>query len=176
MDLSETTHAQHRAELTLMQATLDGQDFTTELLAPSDDLPLATLLVAFGEDELERSRTMSVAIMPFGDDEFSATEFIQFYVPMPFPAERAKMSELGHAIAIVNGAMAVGHFGVRGSELFFRYMLALDASSVLDDAMLIELVTMLAFHQEHFGDYLEGVIDGEVAVEVLPKLIERSGP
>ncbi|MDH3755889.1 MAG: hypothetical protein OEU32_18660 [Acidimicrobiia bacterium] len=174
MDLSDAVHAQHLAELALMDAAMQAEDFTTELLHPSDELPIASLLVALGEDDEQRQRAMSISIMPFDEADFTATQFIQFYVPIPFEVTSDKMGDLGHAIAIVNGAMALGHFGVRGNELFYRYMLAADAGDVISSEMLIELVSMMAFHQEHFADYLEGVLDGEIELVILPKLIQQS--
>ena len=159
-----------------MRATLNGAGYSTELIPANDELPVSALIVDLGEDDLERRRMMSISVMPFGDDQFAATSFVQYYVRLPFEAERSRMDELGHAIAIVNGAMALGHFGVRGTELFYRYMHAQSSSATTDDALLLELLPMLIFHQEHFGDYLEGVLDDEVAVAVLPKLIAQSDP
>lgn len=176
MELDDVTHAHHEAELGLMQATLEAEDFVTQFLGAGDELPVAALVVALGVDDKERQRLMTVSIMPFGDDDFPATSFVQFYVPMPFRAPADKMGDLGHAMAVVNGAMALGHFGVRGGEVFFRYMLAYDSATTVDGDMLIELMTMLTFHQEHFADYLEGVLEGEVSLQVLPQLINQTNP
>jgi len=40
--------------------------------------------------------------------------------------------------------------------------------------MLGELMPMLVFHQEHFSDYLEGVLDDEISLSILPDLVNRS--
>jgi hypothetical protein len=176
MELNDLIHAQHRAELGLMKTMLDAEDFTTEFIEASDELPVAALVIDLGQDDLERQRLMTVSVMPFGDDQFAQTNFIQFYVPMPFKASPGTMGDLGHAIAVVNGAMAVGHFGVRGSEVFFRYMLSYDSGTTIGSGMLLELMSMLMFHQEHFADYLEGVLDGEISLAVLPKLIAQTDP
>jgi hypothetical protein len=166
----------HAAELGLMQASLRAAGYPTELLPVSDELPVTSLVVDLGDDDMDRRRFMTISIMPFGDDQFAATEFIQFYVPMPYTAPPGTLDELGHAMAVINAAMAVGHFAVRGSELFYRYMLALDSSATIGDAMLGELFALLVFHQEHFSDYLEGVLDGEISLLVLPELISSSDP
>ena len=171
MELPDSVNKQHMAELALMQPVFTDAGYPAQLVEASDDLPLSTLIVSLGADDRDRQRTMTVNIMPFGDDKFASTTFIQFYVPMPFPVDSSKMDDLGHAIALVNGAMAVGHWAVRGSELFFRYMLALSSSATVDNDMLGELASMLIFHQEHFADYLEGVLDDEVSLLVLPKLL-----
>ena len=42
---------------------------------------------------------------------------------------------------------------------------------MIDDDMIGELVSFVDFHQEHFGDYLEGVIEDEVSVLVLDRVL-----
>jgi hypothetical protein len=171
MELPDSVNKQHMAELALMLPVFTEAGYHAELIEANDDLPLSTLVVGLGDDDRGRARSMTVNIMPFGDDSFASTTFIQFYVPMPFQVDGTKMGDLGHAIALVNGAMAVGHWAVRGSELFFRYMLAFASNATVDNDMLGELVPMLIFHQEHFADFLEGVLDDEVSLLVLPKLL-----
>jgi hypothetical protein len=176
MDLSDLMHQQHRAELGLLSVTLQQAGFSTEFLSAGDELPVGALVVDLGADEHDRPHLMTISIMPFGDDQFGATQFFQFYTALPFSPARAQMGDLGQAIAIVNGAMAIGHFGVRRGELFYRYMLAIDSSTTIGSEMLIELMSLLTFHQEHFGDYLEGVLDGQISLAILPKLIEQTDP
>lgn len=174
--MNDAINSMHLAELGLMQATIRAGGMSAELLPVSDELPVSSLVVDLGQDDLERRRFMTISIMPFGDDQFAATQFIQFYVPMPYTAPPDRLDDLGHAMAVINGAMAVGHFAVRGTELFYRYMLTMSTSSSLDDDVLGELLPLLMFHQEHFSDYLEGVLDGEVSLMVLADLIAASDP
>ena len=174
MPLPDMIHQQHLAALTLMSSTLHAAGMTTQLIEANDELPVSALVVDLGADELDRKRSMTISIMPFGDDTFAATQFIQFYVPMPYAVTRDQRGDLGQAMAVVNGAMAVGHFAWRGKEIFYRYMLSLSSSAFIDDAMLGELMPMLVFHQEHFSDYLEGVLDDEISLSILPDLVNSS--
>lgn len=175
MTASDPIALQHQAELGLVQATLSEAGFATELFPVSDELPVTSLVVDLGQDDLERTRSMTISIMAFSDDQFASTQFVQFYVPMPYEAPSDRLGDLGHAMSIVNGAMAVGHFAVRGTELFYRYMLAMPSSQVMSDDLLGELLPLLMFHQEHFSDYLEGVLDDEISLLVLPEIIAASG-
>jgi hypothetical protein len=171
MALPDSLSKQHMAELSLIQPVFTEAGYPAQLVAANDELPLSSLVVDLGTDDADRPRFMAVSIMPFGDHSFPSTTFTQFYVQLPFAFDASQLGDLGHAIALINGAMAVGHFAVRGDELFFRYMLASGSGTTVDSAMLSELVPMLIFHQEHFADYLEGVLDGEVSLLVLPKLL-----
>jgi len=176
VEVSDAMNSQHIAHLTLIRSSLGEAGFDSHLIEADDELPVSTLVVGLGADDLERARSMTISIMPFGDDQFAATQFIQFYAPMPYRAPRGRLGDLGHAMAVINGAMALGHFAVRGDELFFRYMLSLSSAGTIDPDMLLELMSMLVFHQEHFSDYLEGVLDGEISLLVLADVIAQSQP
>ena len=173
-DVSPVTIARNEAELELMSSALRGQGHATELLEAGEHLPIPTLLVALGTDEQERDRTLGVSVMPFGEDGLAATDLVQFYVQMPFTLTEVVRTDLLAATAIVNAQMAIGHFAIRGDELFYRYVLATPNDETVDDALLGELVQLVAFHQEHFGDYLEGVIDGDIDLRVLPEVIAQT--
>jgi hypothetical protein len=166
-------HLEHAAELSTLAGALEAAGFATHLLERGDGLELTTLMVAFGKDDEDRDRAAAISIMPFSADQLAATQFTQFYMPMPFKVGDAR-AEVAQAASIVNVAMAVGHFAVRDDELFYRYMLASPRGASLDPDMVAELVTMLQFHQEHFGDYLEGVNDGEIDLSVLPDVIAQT--
>ncbi|MEC7374717.1 MAG: hypothetical protein VX742_06095 [Actinomycetota bacterium] len=166
---SPLVHAQHRAELSLVAGGLSGS-YPTEILDPSDALPLTTLIVDLGPDGDDRQRTMSVNVMPLED--FDAVTFLQFFVPMPFEVPAAQVVNAGYAAAKVNAALALGHFAVSDSgEVYFRYMQAFSSSTTADPAASAQIVTMLDFHQETFGDVVQGVADGEIDVAVVDQVI-----
>ena len=166
---SPLVHAQHRAELSLVAGGLSGS-YPTEILDPSDALPLTTLIVDLGPDGDDRQRTMSVNAMPLED--FDAVTFLQYFVPMPFEVPAAQVVNAGYAAAKVNAAMALGHFAVSDSgEVYFRYMQAFSSSTTADPAASAQIVTMLDFHQETFGDVVQGVADGEIDVAVVDQVI-----
>jgi len=166
--------ARHEAQLTIMAAALRHEGREMRLVEANDDNPVPTLLVALGADEEARDRTLAMSLMPFGDEGLAATDLLQFYVQLPFDLTADTRTDVMAATADVNAAMAVGHFAVRKSELFYRYVMATPNNGTVDDELLVELVNLIDFHQEHFGDYLEGVATGEIAVQVLAEVIAQS--
>jgi len=167
---SPLVHAQHRAELSLVAGGL-ADSYPAEILDPGDALPLTTLIVDLGPDGDDQQRSMSINVMPLGDD-FDDVTFLQFYVPMPFSVPGAQAVNVGYAAAKVNAAMALGHFAVSDSgEVYFRYMQAFSAATAADPAVSAQIVMMLDFHQETFGDVLQGVADGEIDVGVVDQVI-----
>ncbi|WP_157041778.1 hypothetical protein [Nitriliruptor alkaliphilus] len=173
-DAPAATLARHDALLTLLADTLTADERGTRLIGPDEGLPVPTLLVALGADDEGRDRTMGITILPFDEGAFDATDLMQFYVRMPFEVPDGRRTEVMAATAMVNASMAVGHFAVRGDELYYRYVLALPNNAVADEDMFGELVALLAFHQETFGDYFEGVVDGEIPLALLPDVLEQT--
>lgn len=171
MDLPDAVNKQHLAELSLVRPVFSELGLPAALVEADDDHPLSELEVDLGTDDLDRQRTMHVRLVPAGDDQFAATTYVEFTVVMPYVVTSEKSGEVGEAIALVNDELAVGTFSQRGSEVRYRYVLTADSSSTVSDAVLADLVPLLVFEQEHFSDYLEGVLDDEVSLLVLPKLL-----
>lgn len=164
----ELMRIEHEAQLDLIAQALAARDVETQLLAAGDELPVSTLMVGLGTD-----RTLAVSIMPFSTDDLGATQLVQFYVQLA-AVDAEHLASVQQAAAIINGAIAIGHFGTQAEQLFYRYVLAMPASQTFDVDMVIELIGLLSFHQEHFGDYFDGIIEGEIAVSILPDLLTQT--
>lgn len=171
--VSPVLQARFEALLGLFEDALEG-DYATKVVGPQEGLPVPTLLVSFGADDKERDRTLGITVVPFDEDSLEATDLVQFYVRMPFEVPAQRRTEVMAATAAVNAAMAIGHFAVRGTELYYRYVLALPNDTVADASMLLELVALVSFHQETFADHLEGILEGEITLSLLPDILERT--
>jgi hypothetical protein len=175
MEPDAFTHAQHRAELSVLAEIFGESDYTTQLVDPQPELPLTSLLVALPEDDEGRGRTMSVNVMPLGDGDFDDITFVQFFVAMPFAVPDDRRIDVAAAATKVNGAMALGHFGTRPDvDLFFRYMYVMPSSRSFEAKATTELITMMVFHQEYFADILEGVATSEISVHLVDKILADS--
>lgn len=175
-DLSPLNRAKHIAELGFLENALraSGRD-ETDLVEPeaADELP--TLLISLGDDDEHRPRVLHVRIIPLDEEESDATRFVELYVPLPFEVPDEKLSELREALSIVNEHLAIGHFGLmRDGSLYYRYVLATPLVQMIDDEVFVELVAFVDFHQDHFADYLEGVVADEISLLVLDEVIRES--
>jgi hypothetical protein len=165
--------ASHRATLTFIQTAAETAGYTTSLADPGGDEP--TLIVLFDADEEQRQRSLRMTFVPAAG-ELDATELIQLFSPLPFAASPAMLADIRQAVAIVNEYCGLGGFGVQTDGTpYFRYTLAVARHPSIDDAMITEVIQFVEFHQEHFGDFLEGVADGAIAIEVLDAVIAAAG-
>lgn len=154
------------AELGLMEAPLHeaGRDVSL-------DEDGARLVIKLDDDE-GRVRLMTIAMVPFGEPGESALRLVRFDVAYPFRADEDTVDDVALALPTLTGELAVGGIVADADgSLHLRYTLAADAVSLIADEALVELVELIDFQQERFGDYLEGVCTGDVAVEVLPQVI-----
>ncbi len=157
------------AELGLMEAPLHEAGRHVSL-----DEDQARLVIELDDDE-GRARRLTIAMVPFGEPGESALRMIRFDVTFPFTADDDTKDDVALAIPVISAELAIGGFAADADgSLHLRYTLAADAVSLVADEALVELVELLDFQQERFGDYLEGVCTGDVAVEVLPQVISAA--
>lgn len=169
--MDELTQLENAAQLGTLQAALTAKGISSQLIDPNEQLPVATLMIDVGPDDEERQRILAASIMPLGDDDLEHTQLVQFYAQMPFEIDDDSLGVVQKACAIINPSLAVGHFGMQQGQLFFRYVMAMPSDRSFDVDMTIELIALLAFHQEHFGDFFEGLVDDEITLSVLPDLL-----
>ena len=174
-ELDSLVGERRRAKLALMQVALQQAGYDTTLFEASPERAAPTVVVSLDADEEKRPREMNVTIMPLGSEDADATEFVQFFLQYPFVVGEDVRSAVREAATIVNNHLAVGHFGLDATgAVFFRYVLATPLNAMLDNHLLVELMTFLDYTQQQFGDYLEGVADDEISVLVLDDVIRTA--
>ncbi|MFT6763486.1 MAG: hypothetical protein ACJAXA_002144 [Candidatus Aldehydirespiratoraceae bacterium] len=171
--IDELTHAEHASQLGLLGAYLKASDINSELIDPGPELPVTTLMISLAADDEGRERTLAVSIMPLGDD-LESLQLVQFYVQMPFVVAKDDRAMIERATATVNGALAIGNFGVHSNQLFFRHVHAMPSDQTFEEASSVELVGILAFHQEHFGDYFEGLLNDDFPLSSLASVLAET--
>lgn len=169
--IDELTHAEHASQLGLLGAYLTARGIPSDLVDPGPELLVTTLMIGLEQDDEGRDRVLAVSIMPLGSD-LESLQLVQYYVQMPFEVKTVdELAMIERATAVVNGAVAIGNFGMQGSQLFYRYVHAMPADQTFEDDAAVELVGILAFHQEHFGDYFEGLLNDDFPLSTLPSVL-----
>lgn len=175
-DLSPLVRAQHVAELSILKLALErsGRDDLSLVEQPTDGSP-PHLVVPFGNDDMDRPRDLHVTFIPLDADEADSSRFVELFVPLPLEVSADRVDDLQRAIAMVNEHLALGRFGLsRDAHPYFRYVLTSPVSGLIDGEMFVELVAFVEFHQDHFTDYLEGVVEGVIDLHVLHAVIDQS--
>jgi hypothetical protein len=168
--LNDLQRAQAVVELGVVEVGIAALGYETAITEGSGET-VPELVVELGADEQDRPRRLHMSYVPT-EGGMEHVSLLQFHAPLPFPTPSEKLGELRTAVAIVNEHIGLGRFGMHNDGgLYFNYVLAAPRFTMTDDDMIGELVQFVDFHQEHFGDYLEGVAEDEVSVLVLDRII-----
>jgi hypothetical protein len=159
----DALRAQLAAELALIESVVRDLGYDTTL---DDQADPPMLGVDLGDDD---QRVMVITIR--SDGLFADTEDVHLNVVLPFTVPPDRTDDVEHAITIVNRVVDTGRFELAGTAVALEHAVTVDASATIDDGLVRELVTTLADEQQRFGDYLHGVVDGEIAVAVLADVI-----
>lgn len=134
---------------------------------PGSDVDEGELLVDLGAEPDEQLVT---AVRLVGSD--SALRLVQVESTYPFRAERPDEVRLAGALLAphhVLGRTVVGDDGSVGH----RYALPVATDEPFPAALLTQVVSVLAYEAIHFGDYLEALCCGDVALAQFTELVER---
>jgi hypothetical protein len=97
----------------------------------------------------------------------------------PFGATKENLSDVRLAAAECTQYLVLGHFEVDDDgSLHLRYSTLVDDAAPPADAVLEQIVGLLDFQQQHFGDYLERICSGAITIDLFPDLVangEASG-
>jgi hypothetical protein len=137
----------------------------------SGDDALAELALPI--DELGRERPMWISTHAIQHELGPSSSLLaSFVVDLPYSPEPDRLDEVYRATAIINSHRPVGHFEVKpDGALSFRYALVVGIEQLPDAQVLLDLIALLTQQQFTFGDYLEGVCEGEVSVYILDEVL-----
>lgn len=105
-----------------------------------------------------------------------SSRFIKFAAQLPYSPTADQLPDVFQAIAILNERLQIGRFGinVEKMQLSYKYILSMPNNTAISPELLTELMALMMFEQEYFGDYLEGVCHHEISVFILDDLIDQT--
>lgn len=164
MTFSDSTALRYTAELSVLGGLLEEAEIPSELIEPTEELPLPVLLVRLPADEAGRERLLHVSFIPA--EELESVHLLQWLYQMPFHTEGADSPGtvgLERLLVRVNTLTAVGHFGMNGdNEVHFRHIHALPADRTADREELLELLAVYTLMLNMFSPGLEEVAEGRM--------------
>jgi hypothetical protein len=164
--------AEQSATLGSFVAPLREAGYDTELLEPSDQLDLPTLVVGLPVDEQGRGRWLSVNVVPFELGETVGLSVAQVYAPLPFTLADKQRDEFAKFALAASQMVPVGSMGARDDgELYFRYMASALDTTAMEPTLLASIAMLFQFQLDVFGSAMESVATGNAtAAEALAAL------
>ena len=159
------------ARLKELEHRLRGAGFVADVLPVGEQLPVEQLLVHLGKDGQERD--LALQLLFLSDLQRAApdmpqpgqtgdTDYLQFYVTLPFEPVPAAFPGLARLILSLNWGMPIGGFGLSEAErvVFCRHVLFCPAGRV-DADLTVKTIRLMAFYVMDAGLVLEAVGRGD---------------
>jgi len=136
----------------------------TQLLDQSAELSIPSLLVPLDTDKKGRARFISLMFYPA--PELEDTLLLQYYIEMPFPAEKASLPDFYALLPALNHKAVVGYFGFGDSDKpYYRYVQALRADQRITKDHVTDVIALIVTTTDLLQDVLEDVASGKSSVE-----------
>ena len=141
-----------------------------QVIEQSAELSIPSLLVPLATDKKGRARFISLMFYPA--PELEDTLLLQYYVEMPFLAEKASLPALYTLLPVLNHRAVVGYFGLgAGDKPYYRYVQALRADQRITKDHVSDVIALIVTTTDLLQDVLDDVASGSSSVEAGSKRV-----
>jgi hypothetical protein len=168
----EMTNAQHTAELGFLEDIFVALGYeSVHLFERSNEVSLPTLAVGLEPDARGRGKTLAMAFDPV--PEFDDTNFLQYYIELPFEVDAAGQERVALLLPYINQRLVLGHFGITDGEqsLHFRYVQALPSLDVITEDKVKDVIAIVEYSPLLFEEILEQTAAGVLSLEQARRMV-----
>jgi hypothetical protein len=125
-------------------------------------------------DEPGQTRATAVRLAQPSRPDSAPSHLLMFSTSYPFGATEQNLSDVRLAAAECTQYLILGHFEVDDDgSLHLRYSTLFEDAAPPSDAVLEQVVGLLDFQQQHFGDYLERICSGAITIDLFADLVSN---
>lgn len=159
--MADVNHARDEAELGFLMQYLREAELPSQLLKPSNEVPLATLLVPLFQDYKNRDRFMTFTFVPLPEDEIEYVRLLQIFSVVPVDWKEGTRGDVEKLLLAINARTAIGHFNVNEEgEVSFRYVHAASNSTILPKNEILETIDLFNLMLDMFAETIDKVASG----------------
>jgi len=164
--ISEFEHAKQLAELGAIQAGFAKEEFHSELLERTPEIPLNVLLLPIGKDGRGRDRIVNLNFVPLPESDIEWIRLLQLYTVVPGRVAPERREAVGELLLAANASLPLGHYGLKeDGEVYARYVYTAPSSRTVSTDELLEAVSLFHYMLELYADRIERVASGELSPE-----------
>ena len=164
--MSDLANARDEAELGFLMQYLKEADQPAQLLKPSEELPLPTLLVPLFKDYKNRDRFLTFNFIPLPEDEVEHVRLLQIYSVIPVDWKDGTRPDVEKLLFVLNGHTAIGHFNIKDDgEVSLRYVFAASSATILPKNEVIEIIDLFNMMLDLFSATIDKVASGEMTLQ-----------
>ncbi|MBT3218636.1 MAG: hypothetical protein HN348_06055 [Proteobacteria bacterium] len=149
-------------DLSSLCPALNADDFPTQYLPGTKEIPVDQVLVVLDDDQ--EGRTLHLQILPVPDIEDLTV--LQFYSQLPFSLNPANTADLARFLHLVNQHLPLIGFAMNEDDatVYYRALVPQPEGAAQLD-IVVPTVWMTAYLLHRFAPLVEGVAIGELAYE-----------
>jgi hypothetical protein len=170
----EMTNAQHTVELGFLEDIFVALGYdSVQLFERSEEVSLPTLAVGLEPDAKGRGKNLALAFYPVA--EFEDTNFLQYYIELPFELDQEGQERVFPLLPYVNQRLVIGHFGITDGEtkLHYRYVQALPSLDMITEDKVKDVIAIVEYSPVLFEEILEQTAAGAVSLEEARRMVEQ---
>jgi hypothetical protein len=150
-------------------------DLDCQVLSPSIETPVDTLVVKLETDEKERIRIASIMFIPLNDSDFESLKLLQFYCETPVRAAPSSRAAVTEFLSAVNLSIPVGTFCLTPDHLVAcKYVCTLGKFREIEPKEFLETFLLWMFAIDSISGIAEMVAEGKQSLADAIKLLEQS--
>jgi len=117
--------------------------------------------------------TLNIGLEPSPADDIRLVSCDAVY---RYETAEGAVAEVTAALPIITRHMPVGHLALDlDGRVHARWTIATDSRQSLDDEHIITSIVMFDLLQQHFGDYVEEVCNGDIPAALVEQLMRQAG-
>jgi hypothetical protein len=171
--MNDKLQARDQAELGFLMQHLKELDLSSELISPSDELPIGALVVPLLQDRKGRDRYLTFSFVPLSEDDVQHIRLLQIHTVVPALWKPGTTQDVERLLHAANGRTAIGHFGIDESrEISFRYVYCAPGSTLLPKDAVLEVIDLFALMLDTFAETIEDVASGEKTLQEALRMMQ----
>lgn len=162
--MNKMTQARDLAELGFLKQYLKEAGLQSDLIEPSNDVPIGVLLVPLTLDSQQRDRYLTFSFIPSSSEQgLEHVRLLQIYTKVPVSLKEGNLESAEKLLLAINCHLAIGHYSIReDGELYYRYVWCASGSTILNKNEMLEIIDLFLLMLDMFAEVIDGVASGQV--------------
>jgi hypothetical protein len=173
--MNEHTQARDLAELGFLQQYFKEAGLASDVIEPSEEVSIGTLLVPLTKDSQQRDRYITFNFVPsLVHEGIEHIRLLQMYTQIPVSWEDRSLEKLEKLLLAINCHVAIGHYSIRENhELHYRYVWCTSTSHLVPKEQILEITDLFILMLDTFGGMIDSVASGQTELSAVLSFLEQ---
>ncbi|NHN30517.1 hypothetical protein [Paenibacillus agricola] len=173
--MNTNKQARDLAELGFLQQYFKEAGLESEVIDPSEEVPIGTLLVPLTKDSQQRDRYLTFNFVPsLAHEGIEHIRLLQIYTQIPVSLVDGSLEKLEKLLLAINCHLAIGHYSIReNQELHYRYVWCTSSGHLIPKEQILEITDLFILMLDTFGGMIDSVASGQTELSEALAFLEQ---